>query len=222
MRPLGMTGAEGSDTMDTNFSNPEGDEGIERLKGMNEHHRPLSEWALSSLPDISPGSILDIGCGGGMMISLLSERYPKAKIAGIDISKTAVEYAREYNEGLISSGRCRIDRASVESIPYSDCMFDLVVSCESYFFWPDLVQCLGEACRVVSLGGRIVIISEAYPHPDFDEVNREHAERYGMRLRSNNYMKALIGSFGFDVDVMTVEEKNWVIFVGRRTSFSSF
>ena len=45
---------------------------------------------------------------------------------------------------------------------------------------------------------------------------------YGMRLRSNEYMKALIGSFGFDVVVRTVEEKNWVIFLGRRTSSSSF
>jgi len=79
-----------------------------------------------------------------------------------------------------------------------------------------------EACRTVSVGGYIVIISEAYPHPDFDAINKEHAEKYGMKLRSNSYMEALIGSFGFGVNVTTVEEKNWVIFVGRRTSVSSF
>ena len=43
-----------------------------------------------------------------------------------------------------------------------------------------------------------------------------------MKLRSNSYMEALIGSFGFSVKVTTVEEKNWVIFVGRKTSVSSF
>lgn len=208
--------------MDTVFGNPEGERGKDTLEHMNEHHRPLSEWALSNLPDMNPHGILDIGCGGGMMISLLAEKFPRAMIAGIDISETAVEYARRHNEGLISSGRCRIDRASVSSIPYSDGMFDLVVSCESYFFWPDLTRDMEEACRVIALGGRILIVSEAYPHPDFEEINRKHAEEYGMRLRTNDYMKALIGSFGFDVDVITVEERNWVIFVGKKVSFSSF
>lgn len=208
--------------METVFGNPQGKEGEERLAEMNEHHRPLSEWALSTFPQMSPDGILDIGCGGGMLISLLSEKFPKAQIAGIDISETSVKCARSYNSELIEKGRCRIDRASVESIPYSDCMFDLVTSCESYFFWPDIISCMEEACRIVSVGGYIAIISEAYPHPDFDAVNREHEEKYGMRLRSNDYMKALIGSFGFDVTVTTVKENNWVIFLGRKVSVSSF
>ena len=207
--------------MEDTFSNPQGEKGIETLKGMNEHHRPLSEWALSQLPDIHPDSILDIGCGGGMMISLLAERFSKALIVGMDISDTAVTFAREYNKELIASKRCIIENASVSKIPCDDYTFDLVVSCESYFFWPDLIGCMEEACRVISLGGYIAIISEAYPHPDFDEVNKKHAEMYGMKLRSNDYMKALIGSFGFDVTVKTVEENNWVIFLGRRTSCSS-
>ena len=208
--------------MDTLFSRPEGDEGRERLRDMNEHHRPLSEWALCQLPEMRPDSIIDIGCGGGMMISLLAEKYPDARIAGIDISDTSVEYAREFNKELIGSKRCRIDSASVSRIPYDDGSFDLAVSCESYFFWPDLVRDMEEVSRVISFGGYIAIISEAYPHPDFDEINREHSEKYGMRLRSNAYMEALIGSLGFDVRTITVEERNWVIFVGKKTSVSSF
>ena len=208
--------------MDPVFSNPQGDEGVEKLRDMNEHHRPLSEWALCQLPEMKPDAILDIGCGGGMMISLLAEKFPKAKIAGIDISDTSVGYAREYNRELIGSGRCRIDNASVSKIPYDDGSFDLAVSCESYFFWPDLVRDMEEVSRVISLGGYIAIISEAYPHPDFEGINREHSEKYGMRLRSNAYMEALIGSMGFDVKTITVEEKNWVIFVGKKVSVSSF
>ena len=208
--------------VDTVFGNPQGDEGIERLKEMNEHHRPLSEWALCQLPEMRPDAIIDIGCGGGMMISLLAERFPEAKIAGIDISDTSVGYAREYNKDIIASKRCRIDNASVSRIPYDDGSFDLAVSCESYFFWPDLVRDMEEVCRVVSLGGYVAITSEAYPHPDFDAINRDHSERYGMRLRSNAYMEALIGSFGFDVRTVTVEERNWVIFVGKKVSAFSF
>ena len=208
--------------MDDRFRKPEGEIGMATLREMNEHHRPLSEWALSNLPDITPDSILDIGCGGGMMISLLHKKYDEALIAGIDISDTAVRFARETNRKLIDEGKCKIDVASVEDIPSDEFSFDLVISCESYFFWPDLIKGMEEACRVVAFGGHIVIVSEAYPHPDFDAVNKEHSEMYGMRLRSNDYMKALIGSFGFDVDVITVEKNNWVMFVGKKTALSSF
>ena len=156
------------------------------------------------------------------MISLLHEKFNEALIAGIDISETAVDFAREKNKELIDDMKCRIDVASVADIPYDEFSFDLVVSCESYFFWPDLIKSMEEACRVVAFGGYILIVSEAYPHPDFDAINKQHSDMYGMKLRSNDYMKALIGSFGFDVNVITVEEKNWVMFVGKKTALSSF
>ena len=208
--------------MESRYSNPQGEEGVRTLEEMNDHHRPLTEWALSFLPDVTVDSILDVGCGGGMMISILAEKYPKSMIVGMDISETSVKYAREYNRGLVDSKRCRIEKASVSEIPCEDGSFDLAVSCESYFFWPDLVRDMEEVSRVISLGGYIAIISEAYPHPDFEEINREHSEKYGMRLRTNAYMEALIGSLGFDVRAVTVEEKNWVIFVGKKVSVSSF
>ena len=208
--------------MESRYSNPRGEEGVRTLEEMNEHHRPLTEWALSFLPEVTVDSILDVGCGGGMMISILAKKYPKAMIVGMDISETSVRYAREYNRELIENKRCMIEQASVSRIPCDDCTFDLVVSCESYFFWPDLVRDMEEACRVVSLGGRIAIISEAYPHPDFEERNKKCEEMCGAKFRSNEYMKALIGSFGFDVEVRTVEENNWVVFIGRKTSVSSY
>ena len=68
------------------FKRPEGKEGRALLKDMNEHHRKLSEWALSVLPPMRCSKILDIGCGGGMLISLLARKYEKASIYGVDIS----------------------------------------------------------------------------------------------------------------------------------------
>lgn len=208
--------------VDPIYGYPTGKRGRETLDHMNEHHRPLTEWALSQFPRISPDSILDIGCGGGMMISLLAEKFPESRICGVDISEDAVEFTSEKNKDLIASGRCRIEKASVESIPCGGGEFDLVVSCESYFFWPDLVGSIEEICRVTSLGGYIAIISEAYPHPDFDAINEKNSKRYGMKLRSNEFLKALIGSFGYEVEIRTVEEKNWVMLFGRKVTLSSF
>lgn len=209
--------------MDVNpkYSNPQGEEGLAALEEMNRDHRPLSEWALAQLPSIAPGRILDIGCGGGMMISLLAERYPGAEIVGIDISDEAVGFASKINSGIISEGRCRIMKASVADLPFGDGTFDLVVSCESYFFWPDLEHDLGEACRMLSEKGVIAITSEAYPDPRFEEINERHSRTYGMRLVENPYMEELFKRLGMNVRTTVVKENNWVIFAaGKDPSFS--
>lgn len=44
--------------------------------------------------DRPPGSILDVGCGGGQFALKLAKRYPKCSVKGIDLSPRAIEYAR--------------------------------------------------------------------------------------------------------------------------------
>jgi 2-polyprenyl-3-methyl-5-hydroxy-6-metoxy-1,4-benzoquinol methylase len=50
-------------------------------------------WAFNQLPK-TPTSILDVGCGGGQMTLKLAQRYPKAKVRGIDLSKEAIAFAK--------------------------------------------------------------------------------------------------------------------------------
>lgn len=50
-------------------------------------------WAFKQLPK-APTSILDVGCGGGQMALKLAQRYPKAKVRGIDLSEEAIAFAK--------------------------------------------------------------------------------------------------------------------------------
>lgn len=199
------------------FSNPHGEEGRAVLEDMNRHHRELTEWALSNLPDFKCRNILDIGCGGGMLISILADRFPDSTIHGVDISDESVKLAREYNNRIVSNGRCIIGKESVSKLPFADRSFDLVTAFETYFFWPDIEHDITEATRVVSNDGYIVIVSETYPHPDFKERNDEYVRLYNLKLLDNDRLKHLIEGCGFSVNVIEIEKKNWVVFVGKRT-----
>lgn len=42
-----------------------------------------------------PSSILDVGCGGGTFTVKLAQRYPNAKVVGIDTSEEAITFAKE-------------------------------------------------------------------------------------------------------------------------------
>lgn len=68
------------------------------------------------------GVILDAGCGEGYYTAAIEETVPDAEIYGIDISKTAAEYAAK---------RCRnafIAAASVFHIPAADSSCDMLVT----------------------------------------------------------------------------------------------
>lgn len=66
-------------------------------------------------------SILDIGCGKGFMLHDFKELMPGITVAGIDISRYAIENA-------VPDVKPFLKVASAEKLPYPDKSFDLVIS----------------------------------------------------------------------------------------------
>lgn len=205
----------------TQYGKPEGEDGREVIRSMNKHHRKLSEWALSHITDDEPSWILDIGCGGGMQMSLMAAIFPKANITGLDHSPESVAAASETNSDLIASGRCSVMEGSVEKLPFKDGQFDLVTAFETYFFWPDLKSSIAEACRTVAPGGTILIVSESYPNLFFRRINERNRRLYGVNVVENYQMKAMLEAAGMSVDTRTKKLRNWVCFIGRKAVISS-
>lgn len=71
---------------------------------------------------IKPGDkILDIGCGKGFLLYDFTQVCPGVEIKGIDISRWALEHAKEEVKPFLEHG-------SAVKLPYADDEFDLVVS----------------------------------------------------------------------------------------------
>jgi len=63
-------------------------------KSMNLSYR---KFLINKISEYFPfGTILEIGCASGANLYLLSEKFPKAKLYGIDISKKAINVGRQY------------------------------------------------------------------------------------------------------------------------------
>ncbi|MDA3873151.1 MAG: class I SAM-dependent methyltransferase, partial [Kiritimatiellae bacterium] len=56
-------------------------------------------WMLNQLPHQSPGSILDLACGTGDITRALHQRYPHAKVIGLDLTPEMLTLARELAPG---------------------------------------------------------------------------------------------------------------------------
>ncbi|MGE4275365.1 MAG: hypothetical protein AB7E27_04795, partial [Candidatus Methanomethylophilaceae archaeon] len=72
------------------------------------------------------------------------------------------------------------------------------------------------ATRELAPGGVLMIVSEAYPHPDFQIKNEENTRLCGLSLVANDEMLSLLRSLGLDAEAYVREENNWVAFLARK------
>ena len=73
----------------------------ERIAGFYDTHwsdytNAIHDWTLSRIKETqSPQSILDVGCGTGMMLQRLSEVFPSSDLTGLDTSPSMLKQAVE-------------------------------------------------------------------------------------------------------------------------------
>ncbi len=58
-----------------------------------------------------PGTVLDIGCGGGATGRLVKEKFPGTRVLGIEINPHAAEHARRFLDRVVCAGVDDVDPA---------------------------------------------------------------------------------------------------------------
>jgi SAM-dependent methyltransferase len=99
--------------------------------------------------------LLDIGCGSGLALSMAAQRG--ARVSGIDIAPTLLAVARER----VPDADLR--EGGLDSLPFADTSFDVVLSVNALQFAADPASALMEVHRVLRPGGRLAIGQFAAP-----------------------------------------------------------
>lgn len=105
----------------------------------------------SHLGDLRGRRVLDVGCGKGRFARVFHEQEPLAEIWGLDISE---EMLRFVPPGI------RTRAGSMTDLPFEDGYFDAAYATESLEHAVEIERAVSEICRVVKVGGRIVIIDK--------------------------------------------------------------
>ncbi len=89
----------------------------------------LGAWAK---PPLQPQQILDIGTGSGVIALMLAQRFPSAKVTGIDIEQGAYEQAQENFQNSVFASQLTAKNTAIQNFNSTD-KFDLIVSNPPFF-----------------------------------------------------------------------------------------
>lgn len=112
-----------------------------------DYQRAVATQLADRIADATPmGPILDLGCGAGSLVTLLTERKVAVSV-GVDLAHRMAHRAAD-DTGVAT---CQGD---AESLPFADGSFRTVVSSLMLQWVEDLPGCFGEIARVLAPGGR--------------------------------------------------------------------
>lgn len=101
-------------------------------------------------------TLLDVGTGTGLLALDAAQRWPDARIMGVDPSGAMLSVARRRAAGIATAdSRLELYEAPADRLPFSDRAVDLVVSSFVFQLVPDRLAVLRETYRILRPGGLI-------------------------------------------------------------------
>lgn len=152
----------------------------------------ILEEARRAMEGIPVPSVLDVGCGTGMLSERLLGAFPSCRLAGVDLSPAMVERARAR-----LAGRAEVREADAERLPFHDGAFDLVVCNDSFHHYPDPDRAAFQMWRVLRKGGALVLGDVWQPAPARAVMNAwmPFSHEGDVRIYSETELRAILGTW---------------------------
>ncbi|HSP25817.1 MAG TPA: metalloregulator ArsR/SmtB family transcription factor [Saliniramus sp.] len=143
----------------------------DRLRSMHAPEQAVEEAVLAVLGDRPIHNLLDLGTGTGRMLKRLAPRA--SRVVGLDASHAMLSVARANLEKAGLTG-IELRQGDIHAPPIEYGRFDLVVIHQVLHYLDDPARALREAARMVSPGGRLLIVDFAPHNLEFLRETQAH------------------------------------------------
>jgi ubiquinone/menaquinone biosynthesis methyltransferase len=115
---------------------------------------------LAYLPEKGSPACVDLACGTGDITRMLSDRYPKASVTGLDLTPAMLEIADKRTDAFNVS----FVEGSMNDLPFDTDSTDIITGGYALRNAPDLNRTLNEIERVLRPGGVAAFLDFSKPH----------------------------------------------------------
>ena len=119
-----------------------------RLRELPDSNRKLLYSAmLKAFDKISFSSLLEVGCGFGRNLGIISDSFSSKQLFGIDLSSEMISAAKSH---LKSYPKIGVEKQDLKEMGFEEQGFDVVLSCETllYVKKQDIKKAVNELIRV--------------------------------------------------------------------------
>ena len=169
---------------------------------LNRRNAVLNDAVVQSLELEATDRVLEVGFGGGDLISRVLPLISAGHLIGADFSQDMVDVCTRRFAEAIGSGMLELVCASVEQLPLADGSVDKVGTANTIYFWGDPSGAAAELHRVVAPGGRLVI-----GFAPRETLERLPVTQHGFGMYEPDEVRALLLGAGFDdVAIKVIED----------------
>ena len=129
---------------------------------------------IDKLPDFTAPQCIDLACGTGDLTRLLSKRFPKGRIIGLDLTPAMLEIANMRSSGP----NIDYQEGTMNQIPLSEASMDVVTGSYALRNAPDLNLALDEISRILRPGGYAAFLDFSKPRSRVGQT----AHHLGLKL----------------------------------------
>lgn len=130
--------------------------------------RRRAKWLITELNPKNGENILDVGCGDGYYLYILSNLNSTLQLTGVDFDPNALKSAKKNMSRNIKLVRADL----MKKLPFPNDFFDGIIMSEVMEHLPNDIKCMKEVRRVLKKNGRLVLSVPHINYPFFwDPIN---------------------------------------------------
>jgi arsenite methyltransferase len=160
-------------------------------------------------------SVLDLGSGSGMDVFAAARHVGEAgRVVGVDMTPDQLEKSSRLRDEA-GFGQVEFAEAHIESLPFDDASFDVVISNGVINLCPEKATVFAEAARVLRPGGRLAIADIVSEQQLKDSIVRDAdlwASCIGGAAQQDTYRETIEGA-GLRIEEM---RENPYRFISKR------
>ncbi len=169
------------------------------------HSRELYDDILRKLSQFSFNKLLDVGCGTGNLLSLISNKY-EVQLSGVDLAPNMLDIARDK-----LGEKADLKLGDSENLPFEDNSFDMVTCTDSFHHYPHPENVLAEINRVLNPKGTLLIADPWAPTPlrQLVTIYMHFSKGGDVKLYSKDDIHKLLNNTGFkNIEWEQIQGKN--------------